>query len=218
MGDYSFIFAAFFLGLFFAVVFAYLGSPRFKGKIGEFIINRALKRQLDKKQYVLFDDVTLRADDGTTQIDHIVVSEYGIFVIETKNMNGWIFGSAREKQWTQIPAPRAKKHKFQNPLHQNFKHTKVIASRIDIEEDTIFSIVVFVGTSTFKTEMPDNVISNSRDLIKYIKSQNTPLFTKEEISICTARVSERRLAQSRQTDREHVEYLKSKHHSDKAQS
>ena len=62
-------------------------------------------------------NVILPGRDGTTQIDHVVVSIYGLFVIETKNMDGWIFGSAEQRTWRQQFFK--KKFKFQNPLRQN---------------------------------------------------------------------------------------------------
>lgn len=74
-----------------------LRSSRFKGAIGEFVTNRAARKDLNKDVYRIFHDVTLPAGNGTTQIDHIIVSIYGIFVLETKNMTGWIFGSERNK-------------------------------------------------------------------------------------------------------------------------
>ena len=97
-----------------------------KGIFGEFLVNLAVNLRLDKKKYHLLKNVTLPTEDGTTQIDHIIVSQYGIFVIETKNMKGWIFGGEHQKTWTQ----KIYKHssKFQNPLHQNYKHTKTIES------------------------------------------------------------------------------------------
>jgi len=59
--------------------------------------------KLDRKQYAVFHDLYLPRPDGkgTAQIDHVVVSPFGIFVIETKNMAGWIFGDERSRQWTQ---------------------------------------------------------------------------------------------------------------------
>lgn len=60
-----------------------------------------VKRYLND-DYVLLNDCTLPDDrGGTTQIDHILISPYGVFVIETKNYKGWIFGSAHQKKWTQ---------------------------------------------------------------------------------------------------------------------
>lgn len=73
-----------------------------KGKIGESIVNTSNKLLLDKEVYIPIKNITLQlSDSSTTQIDHILVSKYGIFVIETKNMKGWIFGGEQQKQWTQ---------------------------------------------------------------------------------------------------------------------
>jgi len=92
-----------FLALFalFALV-KILGSARFKGWLGEANVNRGLSR-LDPSQYHLFHDLYLPRPDGkgTTQIDHIVVSPFDVFVIETKNYKGWILGDEKQRQWTQ---------------------------------------------------------------------------------------------------------------------
>ena len=77
-----------------------ISTPWFKGVFGEFQVNLILKR-LPRDEYHLIKNVTLPTADGTTQIDHIVVSKFGVFVVETKNMKGWIFGSAGQTQWTQ---------------------------------------------------------------------------------------------------------------------
>src|SRR5262249_8834416 len=73
-----------------------------KGALGERLVSRSLHRHLDRHEYRLFNDLILPALDGTTQIDHVIVSRYGVFVIETKNMKGWIFGSADQAVWTQV--------------------------------------------------------------------------------------------------------------------
>jgi len=75
---------------------AFLKSPFFKGLFGEFFVNLLAKFFLDKNVYHLVKNVTLPAEDGTTQIDHIIVSRYGIFVVETKNLKGRIFGSENQ--------------------------------------------------------------------------------------------------------------------------
>jgi hypothetical protein len=105
------------------ITVAILKTPFIKGVIGEFKVNLAAKFFLDKYIYTLFKNVTLPTEDGTTQIDHVIVSRYGVFVIETKNMKGWIFDSPQQKTWTQ----KIYRHttKFQNPLHQNYKHTQI---------------------------------------------------------------------------------------------
>ncbi|MDZ7854092.1 MAG: nuclease-related domain-containing protein [Halomonas sp.] len=72
--------------------------------------------------YKPIHNVTLPTPDGSTQIDHIFVSRFGIFVVETKNMKGWIFGDKDQAQWTQ--KIYRKSFRFQNPLRQNYKHVK----------------------------------------------------------------------------------------------
>ena len=185
--------------------FAFLKTPFMKGVFGELIVNLAAKFFLDKEKYHLFKNVTLPTEDGSTQIDHVIVSRYGIFVIETKNMKGWIFGSPQQKTWAQ----KIYKHtsKFQNPLHQNYKHTQTLQSALDIGSDKILSLVVFVGDNEFKTPMPENVVYAS-GYISFIKSKLKPILTDSEVKgICT-RIESGRLRPSFKTHINHVQHVK----------
>ncbi|MBI2441868.1 MAG: NERD domain-containing protein [Lentisphaerae bacterium] len=98
-------------------VFRIFFLPRLKGRLGEASINFRTQRLLDQTVYHLIPNVMLTTPDGTTQIDHVIVSMYGIFVIETKTYKGWIYGDEREAKWTQAIYHR--KEQFQNPLRQN---------------------------------------------------------------------------------------------------
>lgn len=73
--------------------------PIYKGKVGEEWVHNILMELPD--EYYVMDDVVLRTEKGTTQIDHIVISKYAVFVIETKNYSGEIFGDDNNKEWTQ---------------------------------------------------------------------------------------------------------------------
>ena len=64
---------------FFIIILSFFRSAWFKGRFGEWWVNRLLTRHLDPERYHVVNDVTLKTDDGTTQIDHIVFSEFGIF-------------------------------------------------------------------------------------------------------------------------------------------
>ncbi len=187
------------------VLFRIVKSPWFKGFIGEVIVNLSIKLNLDKEKYYLIKNVTLPTEYGTTQIDHILVSKYGIFVIETKNMKGWIFGSEHQKQWTQ----KIFKHtnKFQNPLHQNYKHTKTLATCLDMSESGIFSVIVFVGDSKFKTKMPENV-TYAGGLIRFIKSKKEHILSSSEERSAINKIHQGRLKPSIKTHREHVQHVK----------
>ena len=83
------------------IIIVFLKTPWFKGWFGEAIVNLLALLLLDKNRYHRINNVTLPSENGTTQIDHIIVSVYGVFVVETKNMKGWIFGSADQSTWTQ---------------------------------------------------------------------------------------------------------------------
>jgi len=83
------------------LVLIFFKSPFGKGLLGEILVNFTINMRLDKQKYHLLKNITLPTDNGTTQIDHVVISQYGIFVIETKNMRGWIFGNEHQKTWTQ---------------------------------------------------------------------------------------------------------------------
>jgi len=188
------------------IVVAFFRTPTGKGIIGEFLVNITAKLKLDKNQYHLIKNVTLPIEDGTTQIDHIIVSEYGIFVVETKNLKGWIFGNEKQKLWTQ----KIYKHtnKFQNPLHQNYKHIKTIENVLNIEPHKIFSVIVFSGDSTFKTKMPENV-KHGVSYIDYIKSKTHKIISQKEIAGIIASIESGRLSRSFKTNREHVRHVKS---------
>ena len=188
------------------VIIAIFKTPWFKGFFGEGMVNLAAKLFLKKEDYHLIKNVTLPTEDGTTQIDHIIVSKYGIFVIETKNMKGWIFGSPNQATWTQ----KIFKHtnKFQNPLHQNYKHVKTLESCLGLSEEKIFSLIVFVGDSTFKTNMPDNVTS-AGGYIRFIKSKKTEILSGAEVADVMAKIKDGRLQPSFQTHRSHVNHVKS---------
>lgn len=170
---------ALWLMLLFVALLSFLQSARFKGFIGELRVRLATDFWLDGKEYHPLHDVTLKTPDGTTQIDHILVSSYGIFVIETKNYKGWIFGDAGSKRWTQ--SLFKKKFQFQNPLHQNYKHVKAVAAHTGTSLRAIHSVVVFVGKSRFKTSMPENVLE-THQLIPFIRRQSDRLLDEQQVA------------------------------------
>jgi restriction system protein len=182
-----------------------LKSPWFKGVTGEFIINVLASMFLDKHVYHLIKNVTLPTEDETTQIDHIIVSRYGVFVVETKNMKGWIFGNPDQKTWTQ----KIYKHstKFQNPLHQNYKHLKSLENLLGLNDQQVHSLVIFVGDSTFRTEMPENV-TDGYGYVRYIKAKRHPVLSEAEVDAILNKIRTGMLTPSFKTNREHVKHVK----------
>lgn len=154
------------------LVVKFFKSPIVKGWLGEWQVRRGLKR-LDPAVYRHFHDLYLPRPDGqgTTQIDHVVISPFGILVIETKNYRGWIFGTEKQREWTQQIYRR--KSRFQNPLHQNQLHVRALSNFLGLPEERFFPVVFFVGNAEFKTPMPGNVIN--RGLTSWIKAHAVPL-------------------------------------------
>lgn len=187
------------------IIIGVLKSAWFKGIAGEFKVNLLLNIFLSHKTYHLLKNVTLITEDGTTQIDHIIVSKYGLFVIETKNLKGWIFGSPHQKLWTQKIFKYSQQ--FQNPLHQNYKHIKTIEQNFQINNNAIFSVIVFIGNSCFKTAMPDNV-TNATSFIRYIKSKTHVYFNEDEVNNITQQIEAGRLQQNLTTHFQHVSHVK----------
>ena len=187
------------------LILSFLKTPWFKGVCGEFYVHLLAKIHLNKDKYHVLKNVTLPTGDGTTQIDHIIVSKYGVFVIETKNMKGWIFGDASQRMWTQKIFKYSEK--FLNPLHQNYKHVETLKSILELNDQQIFSVVVFVGSSTFKTDMPENVI-NGPGLIKYIKSKDQQVLFDADVQMILSKIEAERLVPSRKTTKAHINHVK----------
>jgi restriction system protein len=176
-----------------------------KGWAGELQGTLAHKVFLNSNVYEDINNITLPTANGTTQIDHVIVSRFGIFVVETKNMSGWIFGDEHGAQWTQL-FPGGKKYPFQNPLHQNHKHVKTLQEFLGIAEEKFFSVVMFWGDAEFKTPMPPNVMT--RGYMRYIKSKMDVLFTGEEMDEIILAIKTGRLPRTWATGRGHVAGLK----------
>ncbi|CAM3413802.1 hypothetical protein GCM10016272_01300 [Psychrobacter glaciei] len=183
----------------------------FKGFLGETVINVAMWLKLEKSIYHRLNGITLpRANGGSTQIDHIIVSVYGIFVIETKNYKGWIYGSESQRQWTQA-FPNGSKYKFQNPLLQNYLHIKTLADLLGLELSYFHSMIAFIGECELKTrdELPENVLTSG--MASYVKKKQDEILTEDEVKSIVEQINSNRFSKSWRTNREHKAYLKDKH-------
>lgn len=190
-----------------ALAIGFFQSRWFKGILGEALVKVAAKLRLPAETYYPIHNVTLPTPDGTTQIDHVFVSRFGIFVVETKNMKGWIFGGENQAQWTQTLFKKS--FKFQNPLRQNYKHVKALEAALDVPAEAIRSVIVFFGGGTFKSPMPANVTSGG-GYIKYIKSFREPVLSELEVQNAVSQIQAGRLAPSRETHRQHVQQLRTR--------
>jgi len=197
------------LAILFAIVaklaIAYLESSKGKGKVGEFVVGRLLM-QLGPGHEV-FNDLTFVIDGETTQIDHVVLSTRGVFVIETKNYQGKIFGKVQEAQWTQ--RLRRQSFRFQNPLRQNFRHRKFLAERCGVKEEAIMPLVVFTGNADFPKGMPEGVYY-PRAMVKTIRERQDAKLNNAQVHTIR-RTLEELGTTTREKTALHLESLKERH-------
>jgi hypothetical protein len=155
-----------------------------KGRIGETFVSVGALRRLDPKIHRIFNDIVLPRPDrkGTTQIDHVVVSPFGIFVIETKNYGGWIFGDEDSRYWTQTIY--GKKSRFQNPLHQNALHVRALAIATGLPRDCFHNLVYFAGDATSKTSLPPQVMTEG--LASYIRGHRAMVIPRKDVAWASA--------------------------------
>ena len=181
----------------------------FKGWIGEKKTQFNLWLGLDSNLYQRFHDVIIPSSHGTTQIDHILVSPFGIFVVETKNYKGWIYGSEDQSTWTQVIYKS--KHKFQNPLRQTHRHKKVLSKYLGIGESCILPVISFVGDVELKTELPTNVLTSR--VSSYIKQFNEQVFSNDEVERITGLLSNVK-SEYNISKSEHIQSLEDRYSSD----
>ena len=179
-----------------------------RGWFGEKKVTFHMWLSLDSNVYRRFHDVIIPSRNGTTQIDHLLVSPYGLFIVETKNRKGWIFGSENQPKWTQTLY--GKKYSFQNPIRQTFRQKKILSEFLGLKESMIQSVIYFVGDSKFKTQLPANVI-NSR-LGRYIKKYANRIILPEEINRIVGTLDQH-MSESSLTTRDHVRSLRERHSS-----
>lgn len=171
-----------FLGIIVGAVAIYIEykRPYWRGKTGENFVSGKLFR-FNATYYKILDNLLLPSSGNlsATQIDHVVVSNYGIFCIETKAYKGWIFGSANQEYWTQV-IYRYKK-RFYNPLRQNYAHVKAIEELVKplYPKAQIISLVVFPYADKLKISGTD-LVGCARDVVEKIESYKVQVFTDSE--------------------------------------
>lgn len=114
--------------------------PKFRGIMGEFWVKLELGK-LPKNKYIVFNDIMIKDEKGTHQIDHLVLSKFGIFVIEMKNYYGLIKGKEFDNKWCQYLGKN--KSYFLNPIHQNYGHIKSLSNLLKLDDKYFISVICF---------------------------------------------------------------------------
>jgi hypothetical protein len=122
-----------------------------KGALGEYMIYERLKYLEADGGRFLFNLYIPKGDKKTTEIDVLLLHPKGIFVFESKNYSGWIYGNETQNYWTQVLPGRGNSHKnsFYNPILQNDTHIRHLFAIIGTEMPT-YSVVTFSNHCVLK--------------------------------------------------------------------
>ena len=152
-------------------------SSDYIGNQGEKIVGGIIGSTIPGVQYVINNLILRIEENKTSQIDHVVINKHGVFVIETKNYAGMIYGSENQLEWTQVLNYGKVKNHFYNPLKQNKTHIYHI-SKIISDYIAIIPMVVFVSSDISNVESPDVYSPSS---MTYALSQGQEILTVEQM-------------------------------------
>ena len=188
------------------------------GLLGEYLIYNWLKDIENKDGKFLFNLYLPKEDGETTEIDVLLITNRGLFVFESKNYSGWIFGDDKQKNWTQtLPSGKGRSHKeyFYNPIFQNKGHISNL-KRILGEEIPFYSIITFSERCTLK-KVPEDTefikVIKRDDVLKTVANiyDNTqPTLTNEEIDEIYNKLKIYSQA-SNQIKKEHIDNIRMKY-------
>ena len=203
-------------------LFIYLArynSAKQKGKRGEMRVSAILSKLSD--EYTILNDLVFRTEKGTTQIDHIVVSKYGIFTIETKNYRGEIYGDDNRKEWTQLIVTKVTyekkwwktytyvtKNRFYNPVKQSVGHALRIKELLSVFPHVkIVPIVVFTGDAILRYVESNNHVVYEKNLLDVIDGYKTRYLTDYDVQAVLAILTSNNIRET-VSDRQHVKNLR----------
>ncbi len=175
-----------------------------KGKAGEMRVAKILSK-LPEEEYRVINNLLIKQGNKTTQIDHVVVSEYRIFVIETKHYRGWIYGDANREYWTQNIY--GNKYDLWNPIHQNQGHIRALRRVLtDIPPGVFVSIVTFSRQASLDIRNSENVIYWD-ELKKLICSYQRKLISTEQAQNAYETLSAANI-DSKDNQKQHVRHVR----------
>ena len=190
-------------------------TPEHKGKEGELHVHNTLAQL--PPNYTVLDDVVLKTTRGTTQIDHVVVSKYGVFVIETKNYRGDIYGNDDRQQWTQVIVTDVTymkkwyktytyvtKNRFYNPVKQSVSHANAIKRTLGAWSNLkVVPIVVFAGSAVLKNVTTQHHVVYDDQLLATIRSYSYPCLSDADVAKVVNRLTQQNV-RDQVDDRTHV--------------
>lgn len=200
------------IGAWFKFLTSKFGINGLKGIYAEILVSKYLKYYFPRSK--LLNNVTLPYGTYTTQIDHILINEFGIFVIEVKNYKGYITATEKYDQWFVKYSNHkwAKSYKINSPLHQNIAHCKAVADILNLPHSEPINIISFskrANVHSAKGEFLPNICVGD-EIVNYIKTYQQPRYTTEQVEEFNQRLWANRLIPSLSTDFFHVNNIQQK--------
>lgn len=161
----------------FIAVLLFLKSPKTKGAVGELLVELSLGGNIPNEKYVI-NNLLLYNESKSHQIDHIIIRKTGVFVVETKNYSGQIYGQDNQREWTQVLDYGREKHRFYNPIRQNKSHIYAL-SKIIGRKDCFVSIIVFPKADIMTYF--DAYVGSVSDMKRWLKQDREEILTATEI-------------------------------------
>lgn len=183
-------------------------AAKARGEKAETTVRDELAMALPPDIYHVFHDLLIPTPQGkTAQIDHVIVSVFGVFVIETKHIGGWIFGKADEPKWT-FKFPDGTKDDRQNPLQQNQGHIRALAHLVKVPELYFCNLVRLTGNAELKTgPIPGVMKEGLTDFIRYFQN---PLFSLEDTRRMYREIMMADLSKCSAAKESHLNFVQSK--------
>lgn len=168
-----------FLAFFAFGIIIKLKMPIWKGKYSEKLVHQKMLQL--PKEYIILNDLLFESNGHSTQIDHIVVSPYGVFVIETKGYKGWILGGENSEYWTQVLYKS--KRQFYNPIKQNEGHVRFLRRLLKCSVNIPFiPIVVFNNSAELKIHVNNHIVVNRYNLNRAISQYHDAILNTTQIN------------------------------------
>lgn len=200
------------------VFYFWIGSKKGKGRFAEIITFFYLKYKLDLSECIVMENITIPdGKGGTTQIDHILISPKGIFVIELKYRNGYISGNKdgwnklyqndfNKKNWY-VKYNKNSIYHLQNPFHQNLKHIKCLSLLTGLDESLFYNISIIVAAKNKIDNDPiDNLYWDLNSFLNFYNNLNDDKI--KDVQLTSDCIWKHKLKDSLKNKKQHIEYVK----------
>ena len=184
------------------------------GQFGEYATEFALTNNNLEGILVVLKNLYIPYKNTTSEIDLVMVHEKGIYVFESKNYSGWIFGSADQLYWTQS-LKGGEKNKFYNPIRQNRTHITALASYLGKPETEFKSYIVFSERCELKNvpnSTPEYTIVRRPNMLKALRRElacSPILYTADEVHQIADKLVKPSIASSEEK-KQHIEDIQTK--------